>query len=46
MLDFIKIKEFSVKHTVKIIRQGTHWEKTFVNTYYDIELISKIYTNS
>lgn len=33
MLDFFTIKELSVKHTVKIIRQGTHWGEIFANTY-------------
>lgn len=42
-LDNIKIKNFSVKDNIRIIRQDLEWEKVFAKDKSDKELFSKIY---
>ena len=43
-LNFIKVKNFSVKGNVKRTRrQASHWEKIFAEDIFDKGLLSKIY---
>ena len=42
-LDYVKIKDYSAKNNVKIIRKTTDWEKIFAKDILDKELLSKIH---